>query len=77
MNTHTLRQDLLPALGLGISTNGRDAAPPNQSKHHSTLEFKPMDTKISEQVAAAQKVAVEALYGFFNTGLRLAKSSSH
>jgi phasin family protein len=27
-----------------------------------------MDTKISEQVAAAQKVAVEALYGFFNTG---------
>jgi phasin family protein len=27
-----------------------------------------MDTKISEQVVAAQKVAVEALYGLFNTG---------
>ncbi|MFM0514961.1 phasin family protein [Paraburkholderia sp. RL17-373-BIF-A] len=27
-----------------------------------------MDTKIYEQVAAAQKIAVESLYGFFNTG---------
>jgi phasin family protein len=40
----------------------------NQSKRlYLTLELKPMNTQVPEQIVAAQKVGVEALYGFFNT----------
>src|ERR1700730_15826822 len=47
-----------------------------QQKRRSTVEtpfinigVKPMNTQVPEQIVAAQKVGVEALYGFFNTAL--------
>jgi phasin family protein len=47
-----------------------------QQKRQSPVEtpfinigVKPMNTQVPEQIVAAQKVSIEALYGFFNTAL--------
>jgi phasin family protein len=68
MKTRALEQD---SQGPRNQADGRDTAQDglNQSTClYLTLELKPMNTQVPEQAAAGQKVGVEALYGFLNTG---------
>jgi phasin family protein len=54
---------------ISADRRGRGAAPAESVEAPLfTLELKPMNPQVPEQVVAAQKVGVEALYGFLNTG---------
>src|ERR1700761_1152960 len=70
MRPHALRPDSLPAFRPTYFSRRAACGSPAESVETPlfTLEFKPMNTQVPEQVAAAQKVGVEALYGFLNTG---------